>query len=258
MSALLTLDGVSVRRGARTVLDQLRIEVATGELVALVGANGAGKTTLLRAAAGLLAPAAGRVTLGGADVARLDRGEIARRAAFLPQGETGEGLEASVEEIVALGRLPHARAGRGDRAVDRAAVERALAACALAELRDARLARLSAGERQRALVARCVAQEAPLWLLDEPTANLDPRHALKVMALVRERVSSGGAALVAMHDLALAARVADRVVVLSAGRVLADGTPAETLVEAVLEPALGLSARVEVSPDGAVSLRIRA
>jgi iron complex transport system ATP-binding protein len=219
---------LSAGYGTRPVLHDVDVTFAPNGLVALVGPNGAGKSTLLRAFAGLIRPTAGGATLDGVDIATLSRAALAARIAVVPQSFDTL-FPFTVREIVALGRS--ARLGLFARPTpdDTAAVARAIAAQELDAFVDRRLDALSGGERQRVVLAMALAQEAGVLLLDEPTAHLDPAHQVgtvrAVAHLARER---GVVALAVLHDLNLAA-LADRVVVLDAGRIVADGPPAVAL-----------------------------
>jgi iron complex transport system ATP-binding protein len=223
------LAGVTTAYRGRPVLRDVDLSIGAGERVALVGPNGAGKSTLLRVLAGTLEPVAGSVELGGAALASLSRAVIARRLAVVPQLPSLP-FATTVEEVVALGRLPHEHPVRGLRPADRAAIAAAIDRVGIGHLlgRDAR--ELSLGERQLTLVAMAVAQDAPILVLDEPTVHLDLRHQVEVMELVTDLAVRDGTTIVAvLHDLGLAAHFFPRVVVLSAGRVVADGPPAEAL-----------------------------
>jgi iron complex transport system ATP-binding protein len=206
---------ISLTRRGRPVLDQVSLSVAAGEMVGLVGPNGAGKTALLRLAVGLEKPSAGQILLDGQPLSRFSAAERARRLAYLPQ-QPETAWPISVRDAVRLGRLPH---GDGDGQ----AVERALAATGMAACAERPLTALSGGERALVLLARALAVEAGSLLLDEPTANLDPAHQLQVMDILRQRASRGDAVVVVMHDLALAARCCDRLLVLHQGRLAAQG-----------------------------------
>jgi iron complex transport system ATP-binding protein len=243
--SLLALEGVVVQPGAQR-MGPLDLRVAPGEVVALLGRNGAGKTSLLRVAAGVREPIAGRVT--GEGTAQ-DRRERARRLAYLPQAETSVETDLSVRELIALGRLPHLGELAPLGPEDRSAIARAAEQLSVTALLDRPLSSLSAGERQRAHVARCFAQEAPLLVLDEPTAALDPVHAADLLARVRAHSRAGAhGALVVVHDVLLAARYADRVALLAGGALLACGPPLEVLTPSVLEEGLGL--RASLARDG--------
>ena len=241
---VLQADAVTVEVRGRAILRDVTLALAAGERVALVGPNGAGKSTLLRAFAGTLKPTAGRVLLDGVPIATLDRSEIARRLAVVPQ-QTALPFAMKVEEVVGLGRLPHEDPLRGTRPADRAATAAAIERVGVGHLlgRDAR--ELSLGERQLVLLALSVAQGAPLMLLDEPTVHLDLRHQVQAMELLVDLNERDGTALVAvLHDLGLAAHFFPRLVVMDHGRIVADGPPATVLSDALIrdvfnvEPAL--------------------
>lgn len=237
---ILKAEGVSARLGGRMALRDVDLELAPGELVALVGPNGAGKTTLLGVLAGLLRPNAGRATLGGRAVAAIPAAERARQLAYLPQ-ENAVHWPLPVREVVALGRLPFRRAGwRKPGPEDARAVEAALRANGLERLADRRVTELSGGERRRVLLARALAGEPEALLADEPTAGLDPGCRLDVMAGLRKAADAGAAIAVATHDLGLAGRHADRVLMLLGGRAIALGPPETTLTAARLAECYGV------------------
>jgi iron complex transport system ATP-binding protein len=241
--AELTIRGLSVARAGKPVLRGVDLALGKGACVALLGPNGAGKTTLLRAALGLERPLAGQVRLGGADPSAMDPAHRARIAAYLPQARP-LAWPLSVRDLVGLGRFAHGGAIGRLAAADAAAAARALAACGLELLADRRADALSGGELARAHVARALAAEAPLLFADEPTAALDPAHAWRVMALIADFVAQGGAALVALHDVNLAAAFASRCVLLKDGAILADGPPETALTEDTLGALYGVQARV--------------
>ena len=256
MSAI-ALDGVTVTLGGRAVVRSVTAQVEPGEWVALIGPNGAGKTSLLRAVAGLL-PCEGTVRLDGVPLAELGRRERAQRLALVPQ-EPRTPPWLTVAEYVLMGRTPYlrplAREGEGDRE----AAARALARLELEELAERTLGTLSGGERQRVVVARALAQEAAIVLLDEPTASLDIGHQQQALDLLDTLRATEGLTLVAaMHDLTLAAQYADRVLLLDAGRVVADGAPAEVLTEEALAEHYGARVRVVTLDDGLAVLPARA
>jgi iron complex transport system ATP-binding protein len=249
-SPRLEVDGVSAGYGARSVLEGVSVAVAAGEVVALVGPNGAGKTTLLRVASGALRPTRGTVRLDGRDLARIPAREAARTVAGVAQDDD-PAFAFTAREVAAMGRYPRLGPWRAEGAEDRAAVDRALAVAGLEEVADRPLPSLSSGERRRAAVARCLAQEADVLLLDEPTAHVDVGREARVLAAFRaEAKERGRAVLVALHDLALAGLFADRVVLLVAGRVAAEGAPREVLTEERLGAAFGADLCVIAHPDG--------
>jgi iron complex transport system ATP-binding protein len=226
---VIRVERLTVAYRGRPALSDVDLDVAAGERVALVGPNGAGKSTLLRAIVGLVEPVAGSVELGGSPLASLDRLAIARRLAVVPQLPSLP-FATTVEEVVALGRLPHEHPIRGLRPVDRAAVAAAIDRVGVGHLlrRDAR--ELSLGERQLVLLALAVAQAAPALALDEPTVHLDLRHQVEVMELLVDLNERDGTTIVAvLHDVGLAAHFFPRVIVLDRGRLVADGPPLEAL-----------------------------
>lgn len=239
----LALEGATARLGGRTVLEAATLAVGPGELVALVGPNGAGKSSAIRALTGLLPLGSGRATLGGSDVASLSPRGRAERVAYLPQ-ERRIAWNLPAIEVAALG-APFLAV---DEAVERA--RRALAEVEADHLADRGVAEMSGGERARVLLARALATEAQALLVDEPIAGLDPEAQLMVLELLRRRAEAGQAVLVSLHDLPLAARFADRVVVLDQGAVAADGAPLAALTPEVLRRVFGLTGRWVDGPDG--------
>ena len=224
----LIADGVALSLAGRPILAGVGFALAGGELVVLAGPNGAGKSTLLRALARLVPPAVGRIRLDGQDIASLPRQAYARSVAYLPQaGQVHWPL--GLRALVALGRLPHATAWGREGPADAAAIAAALADTGLAGLTRRRMDELSGGEVGRALLARALAVDGAVLLLDEPVASLDPYHQLRVMELLRARAAAGQIVLAVLHDLSLASRFADRVLLLAGGRLLADGPPAAVL-----------------------------
>jgi iron complex transport system ATP-binding protein len=239
-SPVIQADGVTVEARARAILRDVSLSLEPGERVALVGPNGAGKSTLLRVLAGTLRPAAGRVLLGGTSIAQLERAEIARRLAVVPQ-QTALPFSMRVEEVVGLGRLPHESPMRGMRPADRAAIAGAIERVGVGHLmgRDAR--ELSLGERQLVLLALAVAQAAPVMLLDEPTVHLDLRHQVEAMELLRDLNERDGTAMVAvLHDLGLATHFFPRLVVIDRGRVVADGPGPVVLTDGLIREVFGV------------------
>ena len=221
---MIELNGITVRLGGRAVVDDVDLDVGEGEWVAVIGPNGAGKTTLLRAVAGLV-PFSGSIVLDGRQAGELRRSEISRLLAVVPQ-EPSTPPWMTVGEYVLMGRTPHLGPLAREGARDREAAARALERLDLVGYETRRLGTLSGGEKQRVVVARALAQEARIVLLDEPTAALDIGHqqqALELLDLLR--AESGLTLVAAMHDLTLAAQYADRMVLLDAGRIVAEGAP---------------------------------
>jgi iron complex transport system ATP-binding protein len=239
----LVAKALSLRARGATLVDRASFRLAPGELVALLGPNGAGKTSLIRASLGLVRPSSGRATLGGADTAGLAAAQRARALAYLPQ-QRPLAWPLGVRDLVALGRFSHGAVPARLAPADAAAVDRALAACDLETMAHRRTDTLSGGELARVHCARAFAAEAPLLIADEPTAALDPRHQLQVMALIRDFVGAGGGALVVLHDIQLAADHASRLVWMKAGRILADGAPEDTLTPERLAEVYGVQATI--------------
>ena len=242
MSAL-RIDELEVRLSRRPVLRKVSMTAEAGEVVGLIGPNGAGKTTLLRAAAGLLPLSTGQIRLFGRALGDWSQAERARALAYLPQAR-GAVWRITVADLVRLGRLPH-RAGwwQGPTAEDQTAVTEALEACDLSALAERPVTELSGGELARAGLARVVATRPSLLLADEPTAGLDPAHCLDVMRLFRRLASEGLAVVTTLHDLNLAGRFCDRLLLLESGRGLAEGSPETVLTPERLRDAY----RVEVA-----------
>jgi iron complex transport system ATP-binding protein len=224
----LVLDAVGVGLGGREVLAPLSTRLSRGRFVALLGPNGAGKSSLVRAIAGLV-PNSGRITLDDVDIASLERTERARRVAYLPQGQSVH-WPLSVRDIVALGRFPHGlKDPRFASREDDEAVETALVRTGILGFAQRNVTELSGGEKARVALARTLATGAGVILADEPTAALDPRYQISIMETLREETRRGALVVAVTHDLGLAARMADQVLLLHEGRLVADGPPAEVL-----------------------------
>jgi iron complex transport system ATP-binding protein len=226
------------------VLD-LSLEVPSGATTAVLGPNGSGKSTLLRLLLGVLQPTAGSAEFGGRRVADWGRDALARAVGVVPQGEETV-FPVSVRELVAMGRYPHLGAWRREGEDDRRAVEEAMRRCDVADLAARPVPTLSGGERQRARVARALAQQAPTLALDEPTAALDIAHEMAIFELLRDLGHAGKTVLLVTHNVNLAARYADRLVLLHRGRVAAEGSPAEVLMRETVERVYGWP--VEIVP----------
>jgi len=237
---LLSLEALTVKRGPCPVVDGVSLQIAPGECVGLIGPNGAGKTTLMRAALGLMTHD------GRSSLTDLPARERARAAAWLPQARE-IAWPVTVETLVALGRLPHdSRAGD----LRSEAVLRALDRMGLTAFAQRRATELSGGEQARVLIARALAQEAPLLMADEPIAGLDPAAQIATLRVFQDLAQEGHAVLVSLHDLTLAARHCTRLILLDRGRVAADGSPLEVLSEARLAEVFHLRGHMLETEDG--------
>ena len=244
-TSCLSLQDFTVHRGECPVVDQVSTELRAGDLVGLIGPNGAGKTTLMRGALGLL-PHQGHSSLSA-----LPTNARARAVAWLPQ--TREiAWPVSVETLVMLGRVPHLGAGQSPRGEDHAAVSDALAAMDLTGFATRPATALSGGEQARVLMARALAQNCPLIMADEPVAGLDPRHQIATLAYLQSLTQSGKAALVSLHDLGLAARFCDRLILMDRGQKIAEGPPEEVLTEDHLRRVFGITAHITQSEQGLI------
>lgn len=238
----LEASAIHVRLAGRDVLKDVSLSVAPGDFVAVAGPNGAGKSTLLRALAGLTIPAAGHVSLGGADIRSLDRRELGRSIAYLPQDRTVH-WPLRARAVVALGRIPHGSGpNRGESELDRAKIEAALMQMDVEALADRPIAELSGGERARVLMARALAQDAEILIADEPSAGLDPAHALGLFETLARISAEGRAVIVALHDLSLALRYCPRAVLMKDGRVASSGPARDVMTEAEIERVYGIRA----------------
>lgn len=245
---MLHVRDLTVSYGAATIIDGLVLDVPRGGVTTIVGPNGCGKSTLLRAVAGLIPRERGEVVLNGRNAAEMKRREIARTLAVLPQTPVApDGL--TVRDLVGRGRHPHQTWLRQTSGNDRAMVDEMMELTQVAEFAERPLERLSGGQRQRAWIAMVLAQDTPLVLLDEPTTYLDLSHSVELLALIRRLADDMGRTVVmVLHDLNLAARFSDQLVVMKGGEVQAAGTPAEVVSEQLLADVFSLPAVVTEDP----------
>ena len=240
---MLAFHDARVTLGGHCALDGVSLSFEAGELVGIMGPNGAGKSTLLRAGAGLQRLDGGRVTVRERSIADWPRRDIARVLSFLPQGGTVH-WPLSVRALVALGRLPHHQPFARAALADEVAIDAALRACEVETLAERPVTHLSGGERARVLLARALAAEAPILFADEPFAQLDPSHQIHAMEVLQATAHKGTLVLVVLHDLSVAARFCDRIVLLNEGRIVADGTPDAVLTREVLNQTFGVDALI--------------
>ena len=248
--SLLAVSGLDASLGGKPVLHGVTCAVKPGEFVGLIGPNGAGKSTLLRAVLGLV-PSRGAVTIAGRDAVAMPARERARHVAYLPQ-EREIAWAIPVAMLVSLGREPHRApfAAAGD--ADRHAVDEAMRRMDVEAFRDRSATELSGGEKARVLIARALAQDAPLLLADEPAAGLDPAHQIGLMRIFAGLAAEGRGVVASMHELGLAARWCSRLVLLDRGRVVADGAPRAVLTPALLRSVYGVTAHIEEAADGLI------
>jgi iron complex transport system ATP-binding protein len=253
---LLRAERLTLAYDEAAVVRDLDLEIPRGRITAVVGANGCGKSTLLRALGRLMAPRAGTVLLDGRAIRELPTNQVAKRLGLLPQSPVApDGL--AVEDLVARGRYPHQRIFRRWSVQDEAAVEAALAATGMGDLRDRPIDELSGGQRQRAWIAMTLAQQPESLLLDEPTTFLDVSHQIEVLDLLTDLNRTRGTTIVmVLHDLNMAARYADHLVALAAGRVHAAGAPEDVLTVANVRAVFGLDCRVIVDPTSVTPLML--
>jgi iron complex transport system ATP-binding protein len=242
-------ENIVVRRGGRTILDRVSVAIRPGTFLSIVGPNGSGKSSLLRALAGIWEISEGSIRIDGKALSEYGRRELAQKVAFVPQ-DTRMDFAFTVEEIVAMGR--HPRRGRFDAAgaEDRRAIEEALERCDIAGLRRRFVTTLSGGERQRVAIARSLAVEPEIVLLDEPTASLDVQHSLEVLDLCRALSDAGKSIVLATHDLNAVARYTTEVALIEAGRIAYCGDREGVLTSNVLERVFGVRAELLQSAGG--------
>ncbi|MCY4354341.1 MAG: ABC transporter ATP-binding protein [Truepera sp.] len=242
---------IEVRRvfagyGSESILRNLDLSIRRGEITVLVGPNGAGKSTVIRLLTRLLEPSSGKVLLDGRPLAGLRRKELARSMAVVPQAETlPDGFSAF--EVVLMGRTPHLGFLEPEREVDLRMVEEAMRRTDIWRFRDRPVETLSGGERQRVVLARAIVQQPRFLLLDEPTNHLDLRHQVELLWYVRQEVEGGIGALVILHDLVLAARIAGRLLLMDRGRIVAEGSPVEVLRQDLIREVYQVE--VDLMPD---------
>lgn len=249
----LSVDSVSLAIDDQPILDRVMLEVQPGEFVGLVGPNGSGKSSLLRTIYRVLRPQAGLISTDDDDVWAMTARDAARRTAVMAQ-ETHAEFDFTVRELVLTGRTPHKGLFDRDTAEDSDIVAQGMAQTGVTHLADRHFATLSGGEKQRVLLARALAQRAKFLVLDEPTNHLDIRYQLELLELVRSLRTTS---LAALHDLNLAARYCDRIVVMQAGKVRAAGTPAEVLTPSIIAAAFGVSARIDRDEHGTIAISFR-
>lgn len=251
----LSASHITVRRGGRTIVSDAALTLNAGELTVLAGPNGAGKTTLARAMAGLIS-SDGAIAFGGVALGSMTARSRARALAYLPQGHEFH-WPMSVEHIVALGREPHADPFAQPTATDRAAIIHAMESTTVIDLAERNVTTLSGGERARVALARALATEAAVLIADEPIASLDERHQLVVMQLLQDIAHAGTAVLAIIHDLTLATRFADRVVLMNEGRIVANDSPRQALTAERIAQVFGISVHRVETPDGPLLLPAR-
>jgi iron complex transport system ATP-binding protein len=254
LSASLSAQNLALAYDEAMIIAGLTVSIPVGQITALVGPNGSGKSTLLRGLARLLKPRRGGVFLDGKDIQRLPTAELARRLGILPQAPVApEGL--TVRELVAQGRYPHQSWWQQWRSEDEAAVNHALTITGMTELAERPVDALSGGQRQRAWIAMTLVQETDLLLLDEPTTFLDLAHQLEVLHLLeRLNQAEGRTVVMVVHDLNHATRHAHHLIILSEGRIAADGQPAEVITPAVLRSVFGVEADIIADPRAGAPL----
>ncbi|MEM1250247.1 MAG: ABC transporter ATP-binding protein [Acidobacteriota bacterium] len=245
----LRAEGLVVRAADATLLNITSIRLQAGELVAILGPNGAGKTTLLRALLGMNKTAAGTAEIDGRDISNFSASERARSVSYLPQ-QRPLAWPNTVFDVVSLGRFAHgATLGRLS-AKDAEAVETAIVSCDLQHLARREVDTLSGGELARVHLARAFATRAPLLIADEPLAELDPRHQWRIAELLKSFVADGGGALAVLHEVAIASRVADRLIWMKSGEIVSEGTPVETLSAERLQEVYGVRGTVTSTERG--------
>ncbi len=244
-----TIESVSFAYDPSTpALKGVDLAVVSGESLALIGPNGSGKSTLLKVVSGVLRPDHGTVRLDDSPIDSLSARGIARHLAMVEQ-ERPIGFDFTVHEVVAMGRIPHRGRFARESIEDRRAIDRAMQLADVRELADRSIRAVSGGERQRVYLGLALAQEPEILLLDEPTTHLDLRHQVQFMTIVREQAEAGMTVLIAIHDLTLAAQTADRIALMSEGRIVVTGTPSEVLTPSNVQRVFGVNAVVGKHPE---------
>ncbi len=241
--------GLHLSYGGCPVLDNVDFDLKEGELIGLIGPNGAGKTTLLKILAGLQAPQAGTVELNDTPIKQLNKKALAKTLAYLEQGAPAH-WPLTVQRVIELGRLPHLNPWQSLGKADQAIIERAMVAAEVDMLRNRTVTTLSGGERLRVMLGRIFATEPQIILADEPIAALDPYHQLHTMELLKKHCQNGGSGVVVLHDLNMAARFCDRLVLINLGQVIQDSTPEALLSSDQLEKVYGIRAECIRSDHG--------
>ncbi len=255
MSNILQCTSLGLSIQQQTLLDNVSLDFQTGQFIGLIGPNGAGKSTLLKLLSGLSEPSAGVVRLQGQPLKNYTRRDIAQQVSFVPQ-DTSINYAFSVKEIVAMGRNPHLGAFQPEAEQDLAIIAEALEKTDLASLADRPVDQLSGGERQRVFIARSLAQQTSVLLMDEPTASLDLCHQLEILSLLRNLAEQGHLVIVAIHDLDMASRFCHRLVIMSKGTIAAEGKPHDVITPQNLRDHFAIEACVEAYPGSSESLRI--
>ena len=232
---------LQVKLGKRLVIRGVDVEVNTGEIVGLLGPNASGKTTLLRTLAGLLSPFTGEISIDGVQFEKIAPNLRARSVAYLAQG-AGSHWPLTVHRLVTLGRTPYVGSLEKLNVEDEKAVKLASENCDIIELSQRSIGELSGGEQARVMLARALATEPRVLLADEPVSHLDPYHQLRIMELLRAQAKEDRASIVVLHDLSLAAKFCDRLVILDEGTVAASGSPREVLNNSMLNRVFGIEA----------------
>jgi len=240
-------------RAARAALDDLTLEIPAGGCTAVLGPNGSGKSTLLRVLLGVLPPTGGTVTCFGQPIAAWSRSSLARLVGVVPQGEM-EAFPMTARALVAMGRYPYLGPWRREGAADIAAIDDAMARCDVTAFADRPIDTLSGGERQRVRIARALAQSPTVLALDEPTVSLDLRHEMSIAGLLRSLADAGTTVLLVTHNLSIAARYADRVVLLADGRLVATGATDRVLTADQVERVFGWPVELLRTTGGATAI----